>query len=231
MQNTYTLFFLFFNAIIIGGCDYDINLKKSEQKKYIALGDSYTVGEGVSTEVSFPYLLKDSLEKRGILLHEPLVVAKTGWTTDELNEGINNAEITGKYDLVTLLIGVNNQFRGRDTANYREEFRALLNRAINFSRQNAHGVIVISIPDWGVTPFAINYNPTQIGMEIDIFNNIAREECGKADVEYVNITDISRTKYDGEYLIASDGLHPSGKMYALWVERISPVAIQMLTVE
>ncbi len=231
MQNTYTLFYLFINAIIMGGCDYDINLKKSEQKKFLALGDSYTVGESVSTEMSFPYLLKDSLEKREILLHEPLVVAKTGWTTDELNEGINNAEITGKFDLVTLLIGVNNQFRGRDTANYREEFRDLLNRAINFSRQDARGVIVISIPDWGVTPFANNYNPDQIGMEIDNFNNIARKESEKAGVEYVYITDISRTKYDGEYLIASDNLHPSCKMYALWVERITPVAIQMLTAE
>ncbi len=230
MKHIYTILILVISGIIMG-CDFNLNLEKTEQKKYLALGDSYTVGESVEEAQTFPYLLHDSLEEKGISLYEPLVVAKTGWTTDELNEGITIAPITGKYDLVTLLIGVNNQFRGRDTANYREEFSGLLNRAIQFSRQDTKGVIVISIPDWGVTPFAKNYNPDQIAKEIDIFNDIARSESKKAGVEYIYITDISRTKYDGEYLIASDGLHPSGEMYALWVERITPVAIKMLSEE
>lgn len=203
--------------------------KIMNEKKYLALGDSYTIGEGVKESERYPIQLKDKLKEAGINLNEVNIIAKTGWTTDELNAAIDKQNPNSDYDLVTLLIGVNNQYRGRDTANYRDEFAALLERAIGFT-SSKENVIVISIPDWGVTPFAKEKgkDQQQVTTEIDIFNKINLEETLKRNIEYLDVTDISREALNDLSLLAEDGLHPSGKMYSLWVEKIFPIAKSIL---
>ncbi len=185
--------------------------------RYLALGDSYTIGESVPAAERFPAQLARELN-----LGEPLVIAKTGWTTDELNAAIDAASPQGPYDLVTLLIGVNNQYRGRSADEYRTEFAALLQRAIGFAGGNARRVVVVSIPDWGVTPFAEGRDRTKVAREIDQFNTINREEAGRAGARYVDITPISRR--DDAALVAEDKLHPSGKQYGEWARLIAPQA-------
>ncbi len=198
--------------------------------RYLALGDSYTIGESVSPEDRWPVLLADSLRARGLVVADPTIIAKTGWTTDELNAAIDQADPQGPYDLVSLLIGVNNQYRGHSVVEYRTEFRALLQRAIGYAGGEAGRVLVVSIPDWGVTPFAANdaRGPQQIGEEIDAYNAVAREETERAGVPFVDITPYSRTAADDPSLVAGDGLHPSGTMYAGWTERVLPVALDLL---
>ena len=195
---------------------------------YLALGDSYTIGQSVEESERFPVQLAKRLNEEVVNVGNPTIVAKTGWTTDELVRGIEDAKLTGTYDLVTLLIGVNNQYRGRDTAEYRRTFRELLNKAVGFANGIEKGVIVISIPDYGVTPFGIS-NAERIGADIDIFNNINREETERLKANYVYITSISRAAKDDPSLIANDGSHPSGKMYSFWVDAIFPVAKNMFT--
>lgn len=194
---------------------------------YLALGDSYTIGQGVEESERFPVQLAKRLNEDGVNVGNPVIVARTGWTTDELARGIDDAKLTGTYDLVTLLIGVNNQYRGRDTAEYRRTFSELLNKAVGFANGIEKRVIVISIPDYGVTPFGIS-NAQRIGADIDIFNNINREETELKKANYVYITSISRAAKNDPSLIANDGLHPSGKMYSFWVDAIFPVAKNML---
>jgi undecaprenyl-diphosphatase len=183
--------------------------------RYLALGDSYTIGESVDASQRFPVQLAKQLK-----LGEPQIIAKTGWTTDELDAAITAANPQGPYERVTLLIGVNNQYRGRSAEEYRTQFVALLKRAIGFAGGNAKHVVVVSIPDWGVTPFAEGRDRTKISREIDHFNAIAREEAARAKAKWVNITEISRRSDPS--LVAGDGLHPSGKQYAEWVKVIAP---------
>lgn len=185
--------------------------------RYLALGDSYTIGESVAPEQRFPMQLARELN-----LGEPQIIAKTGWTTDELNAAIDAANVQGTFDLVTLLIGVNNQYRGRDVEQYRGEFAALLQRAIGFAGGNARGVVVVSIPDWGVTPFAEGRDRDQVAREIDRYNAINREEAQRAGARYVDITPISRG--GDPALVAEDKLHPSAKQYTAWVRLIAPEA-------
>jgi lysophospholipase L1-like esterase len=194
---------------------------------YLALGDSYTIGQGVEENERFPVQLVKRLSDSDVKIGSPTIIARTGWTTDELARGIEDANLTGTYDLVTLLIGVNNQYRGRDTVEYRRQFRELLNKAVAFTNGIEKKVIVISIPDYGVTPFGIS-NAERIGTEIDIFNKINKEETDMIKANYVYITSISRAAKDDPSLIAKDGLHPSGKMYSFWVDAIFPVAKNML---
>lgn len=182
--------------------------------RYLALGDSYTIGESVDAGERFPVQLARELK-----LGEPRIIAKTGWTTDELNAAIDTANVTGTYDLVTLLIGVNNQYRARDAEEYRVQFRALLDRAVGFAGGDVKKVIVVSIPDWGVTPFAEGRDRAKIAREIDLFNSINREEAARRGTRYVNITPISRRSDPS--LVAADGLHPSGKQYAEWAREIA----------
>ncbi|HEX7829365.1 MAG TPA: SGNH/GDSL hydrolase family protein [Thermoanaerobaculia bacterium] len=185
--------------------------------RYLALGDSYTIGESVAADERFPMQLA-----RDLNLGEPKIIAKTGWTTDELNAAIDAANVTGTYDLVTLLIGVNNQYRGRDVEQYRGEFAALLRRAIGFAGGDAKNVVVVSIPDWGVTPFAEGRDRAKIATEIDRYNAVNREETQRAGARYVDITPVSRG--NDAALVAGDGLHPSGKQYGEWVKLIAPEA-------
>lgn len=184
--------------------------------RYLALGDSYTIGESVPPGERFPVQLAKSLH-----LGEPQIVARTGWTVDELNQGIDDAAPHGTYPLVTLLIGVNDQYRGGTAEAYRPRFAAMLRRAIGFAGGDATHVVVVSIPDWGVTPFADGRDRAAIGAAIDRFNAVNREEALRAGAKYVDITPISRRAAGDRSLIAGDGLHPSGAMYALWAEAIA----------
>lgn len=191
--------------------------------KYLALGDSYTIGESVGEDQRFPVQLVKMLNDNGIKSSPATIIAKTGWTTNDLTTGIKNSGINEKFDLVTLLIGVNNQYQGRDTTEYRIQFRQLLQTAILFVSGNEEKLIVVSIPDYGVTPFGKS-NEEKIAAEIDIFNKINKEETENVKANYVYITSISRVAKVETSLIAPDGLHPSGEMYRLWVENIFPVA-------
>lgn len=190
--------------------------------RYLALGDSYTIGESVAENERFPNQLAAMLAGKNIQA-EVTIIARTGWTTDELWQGIQANPPQGGYDLVSLLIGVNNQYRGYSVDEYREQFRFLLNKSIEYTGGDANRVIVLSIPDWGVTPFAADRDAAVISNEIDIFNSINREETGFVGAHYVDITPISRQALDDASLIASDGLHPSAKMYKLWVEKMLPM--------
>lgn len=218
-----------FLCMLTLGCNSDMK-QQSENKTftYLALGDSYTIGEGVSENERYPVLLQDSLEASGIHLSDLQIIARTGWTTDELSEAIDQAELSTPYDLVTLLIGVNNQYRGRTPDNYRPEFVNLLERAVEYAGDNSGRVIVLSIPDWGVTPFAEGRDKEQIAREIDAYNAINREESEKAGVAWVDVTAISREAASRPELLAPDGLHPSGLMYRYWVNDLFPLAFEML---
>jgi lysophospholipase L1-like esterase len=194
---------------------------------YLALGDSYTIGEAVSASARWPVQVVENLRRHGVVIDDPHIIAVTGWTTDELSAGIDQADITKHYDLVTLLIGVNNQFRGRSAGEYRTQFAALLKRAIGFAADRPSHVVVVSIPDWGVTPFASKgaYHRQRIAYALDVFNAIARDEAARAGARFVNITGISRAHPE---LVAADGLHPSAAQYTLWTAAIAPVARQAL---
>jgi lysophospholipase L1-like esterase len=183
--------------------------------RYLALGDSYTIGEGVAPAERWPVQLAGLLRERGVEVGDPLIIARTGWTTDELDAGIDAVDPQPPFALVTLLIGVNNQYRGRPADEYRVQFRALLARAVHFAGDDAARVVVVSIPDWGVTPFAAGRDRGQIAAEIDAFNAIGRDEAQKAGAAFVDITPESRRDADPTFL-AADGLHPSGKMYTEW---------------
>jgi lysophospholipase L1-like esterase len=197
-------------------------------KRMLALGDSYTIGEGVDPAERWPVQLVAALRARGEAFADPTIVARTGWTTDELSAAIDKARLEKPYDLVSLLIGVNNQYRGRDVEEYRGQFVTLLGRAVDFAGGTPGRVVVLSIPDWGVTPFAVKRDRGAIATAIDGFNAVNREESLRAGVRYVEITAASRRAKDEPLLIAGDGLHPSGTMYAEWVEATLPSAIAAL---
>ena len=189
----------------------------------LSLGDSYTIGESVPEAERFPNQLA-----RELGVAPPTIFAKTGWTTDELGAALNAFLPKSRPGLVTLLIGVNNQYRGRDASEYRDQFRALLARAIGFAAGKSARVIVVSIPDWSVTPFAAERDRQRIAAEIDAFNAINRDEAGRAGAAYVDVTPISRRAADDPGLTASDGLHPSGSMYAAWASEILPKSLEAL---
>ena len=191
--------------------------------KYLALGDSYTIGESVNVNDRWPVQLANKIG-----IDPPQIIAKTGWTTDELTGALETAKLTPPYDLVSLLIGVNNQYRGRSSEEFRTEFIQLLNLAIEYADNNKLKVFVVSIPDWGVMPFAEGRNRKKIAKEIDEFNSIAEDQSIKAGISFFDITPISRRAKKDKLLVANDGLHPSGKMYAEWVELIYPSLLKQL---
>lgn len=200
--------------------------------RYLALGDSYTIGEDVAEDERFPAQLVGRLRADGWpTLESPEIVATTGWTTAELQGALAAAPPRGRFDLVTLLIGVNNQYRGLPLEQYRREFEALLDAAIVYAGERREGVIVVSIPDWGVTPFAQGRDRARIASEIDSYNRANRDAAVRERVNYVDITPISRRAADDPGLIASDGLHPSGAMYRLWVELLLPKALAALSAD
>ncbi|MCC6569001.1 MAG: SGNH/GDSL hydrolase family protein [Anaerolineales bacterium] len=209
--------------------------------RYLALGDSYTIGESVDEPERWSMQLASLMESSPQIAKrfggteggrvEVTIIARTGWTVDELWDGIQAQKINPPYDLVSLLIGVNNQYRGRDLEEYREQFIFLLNKSIEYAGGDANRVIVLSIPDWGVTPFASDRDSKKIADEINQYNAVNRAETEKAGAHYIDITPISREAVNDPSLIAGDGLHPSGKMYAEWAKLALPVALKILTAE
>ncbi len=189
----------------------------------ICLGDSYTIGEAVAEDERFPVQTAALLHKSGIEVSKPKIIAKTGWTTDELMAAIDADADKGIYDVVTLLIGVNNQYRGRSIAEYKIQFTELLKTAIRFSGNRPHRVFVLSIPDWGVTPFALNdkRGTSAISRQIDEYNACNKTVSFLSGVHYIDITPCSRKAINQPDLLATDGLHPSGKMYTEWAELLS----------
>ncbi|MFC3812929.1 SGNH/GDSL hydrolase family protein [Lacihabitans lacunae] len=218
----YFLYLLLFSSLI--NCKNKVPQAQNDTPKqvgsntYLALGDSYTIGESVAEADRWPVQLVRELKDKNISVDNPKIIAKTGWTTDELKAAIVSQNISQKYDLVSLLIGVNNQYRGRNMEEFKVEFEDLLNTAIAFSRNGESNVFVVSIPDWGVSPFAAGRDVNKIGKEIDAYNAASKVICDKYGIIYIDITDISRETQSGFF--ASDGLHPSGKMYAAWVNKI-----------
>jgi lysophospholipase L1-like esterase len=196
--------------------------------RYLALGDSYTIGEGIDPAGRWPVQLAASLRRRGLAaaVGEPEIVARTGWTTAELSAGIDAAAPRGSFALVSLLIGVNDQYRGGRPEDFRAGFAALLRRAIAFAGGEPGRVIVLSIPDWSVTPYAIasGRDLPRVAREIRRFNEIGREETGRAGARYVDITAASQRALGDSAQLAPDGLHPSAAMYAEWARLALPAA-------
>ena len=195
--------------------------------RYLALGDSYTIGEKVSEKNRWSNQLAKLLEGEGIK-SDVTIIARTGWTVDELWQGIQANLPEGTYDMVSLLIGVNDQYRGSPVDGYREDFRFMLGKAIEYAGGDPKRVVVLSIPDWGFTPFAVTRDTEPISQQIDQFNAINLEETEAVGAYYVDVTIISRMAMDDFELIAADQLHPSGKMYAMWAEKVLPIAMDIL---
>lgn len=187
--------------------------------QFLALGDSYTIGEAVAEEDRWPHQLAKELTRRGLPISKPEIIATTGWRTDELIKAIDAANLQPVYDFVSLLIGVNNQYQGKPIDEYATEFEVLLNKAIRFAKGDNKSVFVVSIPDYGYTPFACE-KQAEITEQINAFNRVNKDISDAYKVDYVDITDISRKGLEDPSLVASDGLHPSGKMYTLWVQRM-----------
>ncbi|KRG42310.1 lysophospholipase [Stenotrophomonas panacihumi] len=199
--------------------------------RFLALGDSYTIGEGVAEDGRWPAQLAALLRDEGIAMGTPDYIATTGWTTDELRAGIAAAAPVGPYALVSLGIGVNNQYRGWPLDTYRAEFAALLGQAIAFAGGQPSRVVVVSIPDWGRTPFARQQGRDAgvVAREIDAFNAAAADICAQAGVAFVEITEASRAQAEDIAMLADDGLHPSAAMYAHWARQALPPARRALS--
>ena len=195
---------------------------------YLALGDSYTIGESVPTTQNFPNQVVALLRKEKIHFEDPTIIATTGWTTDELAYQLSRVRLKVPYTFVTLLIGVNNQYRGRSLGEYKKEFTALLEQAIGYAGGKANHVIVLSIPDWSVTPFAADRDRFKISKEIDAFNAANEAISKQYKVHYINITAFTREAATDRTLIADDGLHPSAKDYARWAEKVKKVMMKGL---
>jgi lysophospholipase L1-like esterase len=193
----------------------------SKTYSYLALGDSYTIGENVPVYDNFPYQTVQLLRKAGYAFYAPEIVAKTGWTTDELQSGITSNHLLPTYDVVSLLIGVNNQYRGRSIQEYTQQFEALLQQAIGFAAKKKEHVFVLSIPDWGVTPFAKDRNSATIAHEIDSFNAVNKLFAEKYGVHYIDITPCTRLAANDLSLLATDQLHYSGKEHGIWAKKLA----------
>ena len=192
---------------------------------YLALGDSYTIGESVPIYENFPYQTVQLLRAKGLKVQAPEIVARTGWTTDELMIGIEKTKFLKEYGIVSLLIGVNNQYRGRKIVEFGEQFEMLLDKAISFAGGKKEHVFVISIPDWGATPFAAGRDRKKIEEEINAFNALKKKLTLEKGITFIEITEGSRAATNDESLVAKDKLHPSGKEYAKWAEKLSVAII------
>lgn len=187
---------------------------------YLALGDSYTIGEQVDLLATFPYQTLALLRAQNVALAAPEIVAKTGWTSSELLDAMGKYTFLPSYNLVTLLIGVNNQYRGEEVRIYEQTFTSLLQQAIALAANKPTKVFVLSIPDWGITPFAADKNKVQIAADIDAYNSICKKITVSHQCQFINITTVQRNTNHDDEMLASDGLHPSGKQYTLWAEQL-----------
>lgn len=231
------LLFIFLFSIICFSCSKQNNNQPAISKvtfkpvsnlktyTYLALGDSYTIGESVPLNDNFPSQLAQIIRSDSSVTANPTIIAKTGWTTNDLIQGIKNTSLASSYDYVTLLIGVNNQYRNYDIETYKSEFKTLLQTAINYAGGKRERVFVLSIPDWSVTPFGQNSgkSASQIALEIDAYNAINKQETEIQKANYLDITPISREAKIISGLIATDGLHPSAQMYNRWVALLAPM--------
>lgn len=216
-------------AVLAAGASHDARIQAPVQ--YLALGDSYTIGESVEPEGRWPLQLVAALRADGVVIDDPRIIARTGWTTDELSSAIDAAApLDDDYGLVTLLIGVNNQYRGRTLDEYAREFAVLLERAIGFAGRRADRVVVLAIPDWGVTPFAVQSgrDVSVIARELDAYNAAAAKICAQRGVAFVDIAPVSRERGAEPAMLADDGLHPSAAMYAEWARLAQPVVRRLL---
>ncbi|MCC6186313.1 MAG: SGNH/GDSL hydrolase family protein [Chitinophagaceae bacterium] len=195
---------------------------------YLALGDSYTIGEQVAFPLNFPNQMVQLLRQQNIAIADPVIVATTGFTTDELQAAIRENNINEQFSIVSLLIGVNNQYRGRSLANYEEEFTQLLQQAIHFANDNGEKVFVLSIPDWGATPFAEGKDRMQIATEIDAYNAAAKKISQAHQCHFIDITDSTRANGNKQIFLAEDKLHPSAKEYAVWALRLADSIVATL---
>jgi lysophospholipase L1-like esterase len=195
---------------------------------YLALGDSYTIGEQVPQKENFPHQIVKLLRGKNINVADPVIIATTGWTTDELMTSIQEHNLHDTFSFVTLLIGVNNQYRGRTIENYKEEFHNLIHTAIAFAGGKNESVYVLSIPDWGATPFAEGRDRQKIAKEIDGLNAVAQYYTHDHNCHYIEITESTRHNATNKEYIAPDGLHPSGKEYAIWAVRVVDVLYSRL---
>ena len=194
---------------------------------FLALGDSYTIGEGVTDSDRWPTQLAARLRAAGVPIADPRIVARTGWTTDELLDAVRAESLTGEFDLVTLLAGVNDQFRGYGVERYRQSFESLVGSVRQFAKLPAR-LIVLSIPDWSVTPFAAGRDRKAIGREIDAFNRVGRAIAAAHGARFLDITPSSRRASNNAALLAEDGLHPSAAMYSIWVDHLVPLSLDAL---
>lgn len=223
-----------FLAMLLFGCSKKTTerprITASTTIHYLALGDSYTIGESVPAQNRFPQQLADSLKNEGFKIEDPSIIARTGWTTNDLEAAIADAYISGDtFELVTLLIGVNNQYRGYPIDDYGPAFQALLEKAIRFAGNRRDRVFVVSIPDYAVTDFGQQRpNPEQISTEIDAYNETNRNIAASFGITYFDITPISRKALKDPSLVADDRLHPSGKMYTQWVDLMLPEIVAAL---
>jgi lysophospholipase L1-like esterase len=222
----------FFSPGVISGLlvllIFTSELEKKMSYSLLCLGDSYTIGEGVLTKENFPNQTVQLLLLSGYDFKKPTIIAQTGWTTDELKAAIDENRSIGTYDFVTLLIGVNNQYRGKPVEDYQSEFESLLKESIEFANGKSDHVIVLSIPDWGVTPFAKDRDTHRIAKEIDAYNKVNKEIAAHYHTTYIDITAGTREALNDLTLLASDSLHPSGKAYAKWSEEIYSVLKRQL---
>lgn len=194
---------------------------------YLALGDSYTIGESVARESQWPRQLRDSLSKKGILLNEPVIIAKTGWRTDEMLQAARSRLDNERFDLVSLLIGVNNEYQGKSPDSFEQEFEKCLKYAIEHCKRGKQGVFVLSIPDYGYTPFG-EENQQKISNRLDKYNSICEKICNEYGIVFLTITDISRQVPENPLLVAEDNLHPSAEQYARWIKRILPEVYKLI---
>ena len=194
-----------------------------QPKKYLALGDSYTIGQSVGANERFPVQTENGLRATGVYVEAPTIIATTGWTTTDLMTALDQQPPGNDYDLVSLLIGVNDQYRFGDTTDYRNRFAALLAKGIGYAHGRPAHVVVLSIPDYSVTPFAMHSDTALIRKQIDAFNLVNREVTSQMGCGYLDITPSTRAAATDPSLLAPDGLHPSGKEYKKWADRLVPL--------
>ena len=198
------------------------NISGKNASKFLALGDSYTIGASVTVNERWPVQFLNELKLYTSAIDTLQIIATSGWRVDQLKNGMNKSNLEPPYGLISLLIGVNNQFQGQNANGFRPEFIEILEKSLKLVNNRKERFFVISIPDWGASPFGSGFDRAKVSKEIDEFNSVLKEESEKRGVRYFNITDISRRALTDRTLIASDGLHPSGKMYKLWVDKMIP---------
>ncbi len=222
------LFFTVMSACSSQSASIQSSLLLGGTYKYLALGDSYTIGESVKEADRWSVILGELLKEQSLELKNIDIIARTGWTTSELQAAIATANPRSDYDLVSLLIGVNNQYRGQSLEKYRIEFVELLKSSIKFANGRSERVFVLSVPDWSVTPFANGTDKAKTAREIDNFNAVAKEECAKRNIPFIDITPLSRKAATDIRLLANDNLHFSGTMHRQWATLALPTVVKLL---